>query len=112
MTDRIPPAPERSTRTNGLVVLGFLAAFIIAGIVIWMVWNREEVSASDDADDAVVQTSSLPAPSAVPPGTAPAAQPASPATPVEGAADPTGDAAARGVERDNLGSPTTSPPPA
>lgn len=85
-----PPAPKRTARFNGVVVLLVLLLFVVAGVYVWTQWSADDDSAADEAAGPV-QPAVLPDPAdgavraqpgAVPPGV-----------------DPSGDAVARGVER-------------
>ncbi|HYD26705.1 hypothetical protein [Brevundimonas sp.] len=65
MTDPRPnPAPKRSARLNGVVILLVLLLFAIAGAYVWTRWSADAATAADDAADGPVQPASAPPPGA------------------------------------------------
>src|SRR5690606_24529177 len=57
-------APRRSPRFNGMVVLGVILLFLIAGVVVWVGWSADDDRADDNAAGALVQPAELPPPDA------------------------------------------------
>ena len=94
MVDELRRPLGQTGKSNTFIVLGIVAAFIVAGVAVWAYWNtREGDENSRDAASGLVQPAQVPEPRPALP-----AQHADPAAPQ----DPTGDATARGRERENV----------
>lgn len=91
---RISDAHIRKPLSNGLIIGGIIALFVLSAIGVWAWWSADENSAADNSRDAIVQPAEIPTPRP-----AVIAQPNNDPT-----VDATGDAAA--------GDRTTAPVPA
>lgn len=80
---------RRSGANTAAVVVGILALFIVVTIGVWLFWSANEDGPQSGDATAPVQQDRWP--------------PETPVTSTSPGADPTGDAVARGVERDNTG---------
>lgn len=64
MTHPDRPAPKRTTRFNGVVVLLVLLLFAVAGTYVWIHWSADDDSAADNSAANPVQPAYTPPPDA------------------------------------------------